>query len=178
MSESALLKAVRDQIRTHDAFRDRQVNVELDEDVAPSVVGDLYVAVIPAGQTPGPHNDVARFASDIIYSVDVCVIMRAPKVPRDRQRDILIATTASLEVYEVAIRSKVDFQEAVNVAADAYILAETGSTDVFVEMLKYHGCGRIRRAPAELFAGTPGEPVAAIKRTYHFRGARRLLNRG
>ena len=176
MSESALLRAVRDRIRTHASFSNRQVQVELDDNYCPAIVGDLYVMVVPAGQSEGAHNSVSRYASDILYAVDITVVMRAPKVPRDRQREILIATAASLEVYQLAIESKIDFQEAVTTAANAYIAAEGGGSP-FTEMLKYAGADRIRRAPAELFTGSSGEPVAAIMRTYHYRGARRVKTR-
>jgi hypothetical protein len=176
MSETALLRAVRDQIRTHASFTDRQVQIELDENYCPAIVGDLYVMVIPAGQSEGEHQSQARYASDVIYAVDITVVMRAPKVPRDRQREILIDTAASLEVYQLAIESKIDWQEAVRTAANVYVAAEGGGSP-FTEELKYTGCGRIRRAPSELFTAAAGEPVAAIMRTYHYRGSRRVKTR-
>lgn len=176
MSESALLRAVRDQIRTHNDFANRQVDVELDETVPP-VAGDLYVIVFTGSQEPGPTHNGNQGASDILYGVNVSVAMRAPRKPRDRQRELFIATASSLQTYQNAIMSKVDFQYAVNSAANAYIATEESSSEGFIEALKFAGAGPIRRAPAELFSGTPAEPVAAVIRTMNFRGARRIVTR-
>ena len=172
MSESALLRATRDRIREHADFTDRQVNVELDER-APATAGDLYIIVTFGSVQPGPNHHPAGSVIDWVYGVNVSIVMRAPKKPRDRTRELWVETSASLQTHMDAVMSRVDFQYPLLADANAYILAEESSTFGFVEPLRFAGAGPIRQAPAEVFAGT-GEPAAAVIRTLQFAGARRV----
>lgn len=176
MSESALVRAVRDRIRAHSDFADHQVRVELDE-FAPPVTGNLYVMVLSAGEEAGPRHNPNQGASDKLYHVDVTVCLRATHRPRDRQREMFVGLTKSFETYKVAIENQIDFRYEVNDAADAYILAETGSSEGFIEPLKFASVSPFRRAPASLFLAAEGETVAAVLRPIHFRGARRIVTR-
>ncbi len=185
MSESALLRAVVTQIRLHNSsatYLARQVEVEIDE-TAPATVADLYVMVIPAGVEAGPAHNTSGGVVDKIYSVDVAIALRAPKKPRDRRREYLtdFRGTAGIGAHfarhELNINLQIDFSYAVNATADAFILAESASSDGFIEPLKFAGLGPIREAPAEVFAGMPGEGTAALIRTIRYRGARRIENR-
>ncbi len=188
MSESALLRAVVTEIRAHVAdvgppivltYLPRQIEVEIDE-FAPATVGDLYIMVIPAGVEAGPTHNTSGGVIDRIHSVDVAIALRAPKKPRDRRREYLTdfrGTTgigAHFAGHELNINQQIDFQNIVMTTANALILAESASTEGFVETLKFAGVGPIRGAPAEVFAGMPGESVAALIRTIRFRGARRI----
>src|SRR3972149_673131 len=101
MSESALLRAVRDRIRLHADFENRQVEVELDEHVPPTS-GDLYVLVVSAGVEPGPSHVTNAGAIDKLYNVDATSAMRAPRVPSDRRRSLFIGLSETLETYEAA----------------------------------------------------------------------------
>ncbi len=176
MSESALCRAVRDEIRLHADFQNRQVNVELDEE-APPTAHDVYAMVISAGVQSGPSHDTNSGASDLLYNVDVALAIRAPKKPRDRRRELFIALASSFETFQNAIAARVDFQYDVLAAANAYILAETASAEGFIEPLKMAPLAPFRAARAELFAAGLGEQVAAIIRRIHFRGARRIVTR-
>ena len=182
MSESALLRAVVTEIRAHNVsatYRARQVEVEYDE-FAPATVGDLYIMVIPAGVEAGPTHNTSGGVIDRIYSVDVAIALRAPKKPRDRRREYLtdFRGTASVGAHfarhEFNISEQIDFQNIVMTTANALILAESASTEGFIETLKFAGLGPIHDAPAEVFAGMSGESVAALIRTIRFRGARRI----
>jgi len=176
MSESALLRAVRDRIRLHADFENRQVEVELDEHVPPTS-GDLYVLVVSAGVEPGPSHVTNAGAIDKLYNVDVTIAMRAPRVPSDRRRSLFIGLSQSFETYEAAVELQVDFKYPVLAAANAYLFAETGSTEGFIEPLKFAGVGPFRQVPAETFYAASGEIVAAVVRTIRFRGARRIQTR-
>ena len=191
MSESALLRAVVTEIRAHNSsatYLARQVEVEIDE-FAPATVGDLYIMVIPAGVEAGPtHNESGGLASssgwiDRLYSVDVSIVLRAPKKPRDRRREYLtdFRGTASIGSHFARhwlnIGEQIDFNYAVTTTANALILAESGSTDEFIEPLRFASLGPIREAPSEVFAGMPGGGAAALIRTIRYRGARRIENR-
>lgn len=182
MSESALLRAVVTEIRAHNSsatYLARQVEVEFDE-FAPATVGDLYIMVIPAGVEAGPDHSTSGGVIDRVYAVDVAIAMRVPKKPRDRRREFLTdfrGTTgigAHFAQHELNINEQIDFQNIVMTTANALILAETTSAEGFTETLKFAGVGPIREAPAEVFAGMPGESAAALIRTIRFRGARRM----
>jgi len=155
---------------------DRQINVELDE-MAPPTASDVYVMVIPGGVEAGPTHNVSGGVIDKLYSVDVSIAIRAPRKPRDRQRDFFIALTRSFEVYQRDVEAQIDFNYPTIDAANAYIVAETTSTYGFTEPLKFASVDPFRQAPSELFLGNPGEQVAAIVRRIHFRGARRIVVR-
>lgn len=185
MSESALLRAVVTEIRAHNisaTYLARQVEVEIDE-LAPATVGDLYIMVIPAGVEPGPAHNSSGGVIDKLYGVDVAIALRAPKKPRDRRREYLTDFRGTAGVgahfarHELNINLQIDFNYDVLGTANAFILAESGSADGFMEPLKFAGLGPIREAPAEVFAGVPGEPAAALIRTIRYRGARRIENR-
>ncbi len=191
MSESALLRAVVTEIRAHNSsatYLARQVEVEIDE-FAPATVGDLYIMVIPAGVEAGPTHDQSGGAAassgwiDRLYSVDVSIVLRTPKKPRDRRREYLtdFRGTASVGAHFARhwlnIGEQIDFNYDVTTTANALILAESASTDGFIEPLRFASLGPIRDAPAEVFAGMAGESTAAFIRTIRYRGARRIENR-
>ena len=174
MSESALLRAVRDEIQAHADFNARQVTIEPDEQF-PATAADVHIAVLFGGVTAGPTQDTNEGASDLIYGIDVAIAMRSPKKPRDRQWDLWVDTTTSFETIQVSIDSKIDFKNAVMTAANVFITAETSSAG-FIETLKLASVGSIRDAPPEAFAGTGGG-TAALIRTLQYRGARRVVAR-
>ena len=176
MSESALVRAVRDRIRLHAEFENRQVEVELDEHIPP-LAGDVYVLVMPGGVEPGPSHPTNQGAIDKLYGVDVAIALRAPRVPTDRRRSLFIALSSSFEIYQAAVELQVDFKYPVLDAANALILAESGSTQGFIEALKFAGVGPFRLIDANTYQASAGEPVAAVMRTIRFRGARRLVTR-
>ncbi len=188
MSESALLRAVVTEIRAHNSsatYLARQVEVEFDE-LAPATVGDLYIMVIPAGVEPGPAHNTSGGVIDKLYGVDVVMVLRVQKKPRDRRREFLtdFRGTASVGAHfarhELNINLQIDFSYDVLAAANTFILAETASADGFMEPLKFAGLGPIREAPAEVFAGVPsklGKDTEALIRTIRYRGARRIENR-
>jgi hypothetical protein len=133
--------------------------------------------VLSGGTEAGPSHATNEGAIDKLYHVDVVVAMRAPKVPRDRQRDMFVALTSSFETHQLAIEGQIDFKNAVMTAANAFILAETSSTEGFIETIKFASTGPFQAAPASLFLGTTGEERAAVIRRIHYRGARRVWTR-
>ena len=182
MSESALLRAVVTEIRAHNSsatYLARQVEYEIDE-LAPATVGDLYIMVIPAGVEAGPTHNTSGGVRDRLHNVDVAIALRAPKKPRDRRHEYLTDFRGTTSVgaqfagHDMNINEQIDFQNIVMTTANALILAESGSSEGFIETLKFAGLGPIHDAPGEVFAGMPGESAAALIRTIRFRGARRI----
>lgn len=178
MSESALLRAVRDQLRASPAsYTTAQCDIELDFDIIPSSVGDLYVMVLSGGYQTHPNHATSGGVIDEVYSIDVAVVKRAPKVPRDRRRDMLFPALNSLRTEIKKIVLQIDFKYAVTTAANVIILADDSSSEGFTEPLKLESVGRVQDCPAEWFKAMPGEQVAGVMRVIHFGGARRVTTR-
>ena len=178
MSESALLRAVRDQLRASPvSYTNAQCEIELDTDELPAAVGDKYIAVLPAGWVEGPEHRSGG-VKDYIYSIDVAVILRSTRLPRDRKRDTLYATLSGLN-YEInRISNQIDFKYAVNTAANVIILADESSSEGFIEPLGVASVdAKPTPVPSEWFAGVAGEPQAGLMRVIHFHGARRIVTR-
>lgn len=173
MSESALLRAVRDRIRAHADYENNHCNVEIDER-APSVAPDLYIIVWHGGVNAGPVHFDSDGDLDTVYGVNVSIAIRSTRIPRDRTRDTYIGLVGSFEVHQRNINAQIDKKIEVITAANVYITAEEpAGQQGFGIPLKFSAAGPIREAPAEIFAGFPGETAAALIRTLEYRGARR-----
>lgn len=172
MSETALLVAVRDQIREICGYKPHECNIEYDE-VPPAIAGEVYVVVMPGGWQPGENNAKGGGVLDEIYSVDVSVIMRATRIPRDKTRDLYLDLLDGLNVRVKAIRAAVHFNLEVMAAANENL--EDSSALPFIETLKFSGMDRRPRlVGAEVFGDKPGERRAGLARTINFSGARRI----
>jgi hypothetical protein len=173
-AEKNLLLAVRDALRVAGPYTEAQCDIEMDEQ-APATAGDTYIVVTTGGWQPGPTHQKSGGVNDLIYAVDVGVVKRAGATPRDRRRNIFFRNLSSLDAELDKIFTAIDFEYDVMNAANALILAETGSTNGFIRPLVFTGMDRKPRVvPAEFFAGAPGENAAALMRTISFGGARRL----
>ena len=168
-SETALLQAVRDQIRERCGYKDYECECEYDE-MAPATTGDIYIAVLPGGWQPGPVNDLGGGVLDEILGVEVCVVKRATSKPRDRKRGLFLENLEGLNERIFSILAQQHFCVEVKARADALI----DSTEMFIEMLKWAGCDqRPRAVGSEFFAARSGENSAGLARSVYFRGATR-----
>lgn len=178
MSERALIIAARDRIRALAAYEDRQVRAEWDER-APATAHDTYIMILPGGVEVDPLQITNGILTGKSYGLDVVVALRAPKKPRDRERDLWIALSSSFEAHMNNVLAQLDGDYTTITNANAQMVTDgtaTGTCDTFIEPLNCAGLGPIRAAPAELYAGFPGEATAALVRTIRFRGARRLIS--
>lgn len=175
MSQSALARAVRDRIAALAAFRDNQVTVEIHE-WAPATAGDYHIIVTDGGIVAAPRQETSGCVIDKWHGIDVIIAIRSRNIPRDRTRNAWIALSNSFETYAELIEQQIDFSDVTRAAANAYILAETGSTQGFITPLVWVATGPIREAPPEIFAGF-GDETAALVRTLQFRRARRIRSR-
>lgn len=175
-SETALLEAVRNRLRTQLSLPDDACEIEFDE-MAPATTGDTYLVVLPGGVTDGPAHKTSGQVIDEVIGVDVTVVRRATAVPRDRHRDVYLRNLTSLNDLIQQVRDAIDFKYEVNIAANAIISGLTGSQHGFIEPLKFAGMDkRPRKVSADFFAASK-EPVAGLARTVNFRGARRMQAR-
>ena len=171
MSETALLTAVRHQIITKCGYTDSQVGIELDE-IIPPLVGDVYVHVAPGEWTPGDANNTSGGVLDEVLSVDVTVIMRAAKVPKDRRRGVLIDNLDGINVRLRKIITAIG-NFSYDLINEANALLSDGA-EGFVEPLRFRGMSKPHVVPSEQFSARAGEPQAGIERTAKFGGARRI----
>jgi hypothetical protein len=176
-AEKNLLIATRNQLRTELSLEDNQCNVELDE--APATVGKFYYLVMPGGVSPGPTHNTSGGVFDLLYGVDVRVIVRATEVPRDRKRDVFIGNLGALADKLDAAIGVIDFRYELLSAANALIEAEVvppAGEVQFVEPLKLASMDpKPIPVGGEMF-GASGEG-AGIMRTLRFHGARRITYR-
>lgn len=172
MSEIALLTAVRNTIRSLAEFSDREVEIEFDEWAMPQIASQ-YVAVMPGGVTPGPAHNTSGGVVDKVYGVNVMVVVRATRKPRDRARDLYLQNLSGLGVLLDKIESAIDFNYIVMNAANDLISPGQG----FHEPLKFAGLGNMQLVSSEAFGGKSGEPQAGLKRVLMFGGARRTESR-
>lgn len=172
-AEKHLLVAVRDRLRTECSYAPEQCEIEFDEEW-PAIVGDRYVAVLPAGWGPGPRNSTSGGVSDRVYSVDVAVVLRIRHVPRDRRRDVFLNNVANLDDELERIHNAIDWQYAVNTTANALILADSASAEGFIEPLRFAGVTRKPRLVGPDAFASKETQAAGLARTISFGGARRI----
>ena len=180
VSEMHLLNEIEIRILAHATagYTAKNVGVDIDER-APSTAPDVFIVVIPAGIEAGPRH-AGGGAEDLIYSVDVLIALRATKFARDRERNMLTALTKSFYLHQKNINAQIDFVNAMMGSINIQMITDseaTGVCDTFIEPLRFLSAGRIREAPAEIFAGVRGESAAALVRTLHYGGARREVKR-
>jgi hypothetical protein len=172
-AEKNLLLAVRNRLRSQGPYTLQECEIEFDE-MAPATVGNTYLAVMPAGWTPGPRHKTCGGISDLLYSVEVVVIKRITHVPRDRSRDVYFRNLRALTEDIDKVFTIIDFQYDLMNAANTLINTETGSEEGFIEPLKFTSISpKPQLVPAEVFAGT-NEDRAGLKRSIVFGGARRI----
>lgn len=186
LAEKALLLATRNRLRMPlnqafpsqggAGFSDDECQVEFDH-MAPATIGKRYIAVMPGGWRPGPCHNTSGGVNDLVYGVDVLVVVRVGNVARDRLRDTFLNNVGALDEQIDKLFPVIDFNESLRNDANTIIQAEGGSTEPFIENLRFTGTdARPRLADAELFAGTTGQ-AAGLMRVIHFHGARRITTK-
>lgn len=170
-AEKSLLLAVRDRLRSQVPYEADQCEIEYDE-LAPAIVGQTYVAIMPAGFAKGKYHDTSGGIADLVFSVDVLVVKRIGNVARDRRRDVFINNVGALNEELDKIFSVVDFNYDVMNLANAKVAAETAITTAkFHKPLLFAGIERRPRlAPAEIFGGAV-DTKAGLMRVISFGGA-------
>lgn len=173
--ESALLTAVTEALITTLSYTETQCNIEFDE-IPPASVGDFYVAVMPGGSRPGPRNNTSGGILDEYIDIDIAVIQRAPKLPRDRSRQLLITALSGINARHRQILAAFgQFNYTVMNAATALL----DNAEGFVEPLYWAGNeSKARIVSGEYFKGQSEEEFAGLVRVAHYRGARRIQHIG
>ena len=180
-AETALLVAVRNRLREVGGFADDACAVEFDE-MAPAKTGDVYLAVLPGGWSPGPRHNTSGGVNDLLYSVDVVVIRRIRQVPRDRLRNVFLDHLGGLNETIDIVYPIIDFSYPLLRAANTLIQSATGENDGydggFIEPLKFSGVDRRpKQYDGSMFGASSQQPGVALGRTISFSGARRITTK-
>lgn len=176
-AETALLLAVRDRLIDAAGYSDKSCAVEYDEQL-PAIAGDLYVAVMPGGWTPGPRHRTSGGVNDLLYSVDVSVLIRIRAVPRDRRRDVFAMNLDALNERIDEIWPLIDFDYTTINAASTMITERNESEEGFCEPLQFSSVDRRPRLVAgDVYAADSSQAHVALARSINFNGARRITTK-
>ena len=154
-----------------------ECNCEWDK-MAPSITGNFYIIVEPAGASVGPNNNDG--ARSRLFHFDITIFMRATHIGRDRQRDLWIEDTKAFHVHEEIIETAVDYNYTTMASANSKLVADgeaTGDCDVFIVPTQFSDATKITPAAGTVFAAGPNETVAALMRTLRYRDAHRIVQR-
>lgn len=176
-SETYLLTAVRDRIRTELSIQDEQCRIEPDE-IVPAVGTDFYVAVIPAGMSGGPTHNQNDAVFDLYLSVKVVCYQKIGNVPRDRRRDVFLERLTGLNARLDKIMYAIDKNRSVVETASNLLQVEVPLANPFIEPLRFVSLdSKPRAVVASEYDGTPdaqnaSNPVVALARGVTFGRAR------
>lgn len=163
-TEVALLLAVRDILRAKGGYSESECDCEYDEEPSITTLGDVYLAVVPAGWAPGPDNNACGGVLDELVSVDVACIVRGTQFPTDRLRNLFMNQLSGLNRHVRKVLTAVgNFQYEINNLANASL-----NDQGFVEPLRFGS------VDARYFGGREGDKNAGMVRVVHLVGARRL----
>ena len=172
-TESLILQGVVNRLRSCCGYSESECEVELDEQF-PAIVDDLYVAVIPAGITPGPRHNTAGRIFDYLYAVSVVIVQRTRNIARDRQRNVMLARMDSLAAEISKIDPVLDFNYDTMNAINATI--DDGQQGL-VEPLRFQTAdARPRVVSPDLFASNQTQQ-AGLMRSFTYGAARRITNK-
>ncbi|OGT57669.1 MAG: hypothetical protein A3E01_02725 [Gammaproteobacteria bacterium RIFCSPHIGHO2_12_FULL_63_22] len=163
MSEESLLLAVRNEIRTSLKYKPSECDVEFDGRPL-AIAGETYIAVWPGEWS---NDGQTEHFLDERHGVQVNVYLRAPKVPRDRSRNLLLDAKASVNVRCRAIMLAIHMNYAVMDAANDLLLP---SATGFHHPLRFQGCSAPQVVTGDYFYAQ-SESFAGLLRTIRFGGA-------
>lgn len=180
VSRRALVLAVRDQLRTdfpteftNDSWKNDEIQEEMKETAHPTT-GDKYVCVWPGSLVPGPYMFGDGKIDDYLCSVNVSVIVRIPKWPKDRQREAYLKFSESLDSYVNQVEESINGSYTVMNAANTYITAnEVGTQSGFHHPLIFASKDLEPRIYGGQFFESRGEKFAALAHRITFDSARR-----
>lgn len=183
-AEIALLEAVHTQIITKLPLRAEQCDIEPEEDLAPAIAPDIYLAIVPNGVFPGPRQNTSGGVWDLTFSVRIVAYEKIADVARDRQKNVYLNRVKNLNgLLSRAIRFLV-FNQDVRTRAENLLsgLAEGGQ---FPEPFKTFTPDKAARSVswdvydgAQPSGGNPiVSPILAMKRGVTLDGCRFLRDR-
>jgi hypothetical protein len=171
--EIYLLEAVRDTIRDKLGLTATECDCEYDEQI-PSIAGDRYVAVIPAGCDPGPKHQTSAGVHDALHAVQVLILVRATTTPRDRRRSVFLERLNGINTLLSGIIKVIDWQMDLLSLTNHLLAVDYPAAQPFNEMLRLTRIdAKPRMVNSEAFASGPSAYVA-MARSAWFGRCRRM----
>lgn len=182
VAETALLKAVRDTLRTGMSLRVSQCDVELDDQL-PAVAEDFYLTVMAAGCQPGERHSSSGGVWDMRYSIRVVVYQRCGHVARDRKTDLFLDLQTGLNARLDAAIRLIDNSYTLLAAAKLLLVGTTAEIGEYPEPFRaFQPDTNFRTVFTEPYnaaqmSGMPADPVVGISRGVTFNRARFMSER-
>ncbi|HUT88741.1 MAG TPA: hypothetical protein VMY37_04550 [Thermoguttaceae bacterium] len=172
MSLSALLTAVRNQVRNQLKLEKLECGCQLDGHPPPSF-GGRYVAVHPTGW--GPGDSQIDHGLDEVYRVTCTITMRTPVVPKDRMMDeLFLKALSGMETLAREIIAHVHQNYTVMNEANSLIAGD----DKLIQPLFWDGCDVPPRPETGAWVWSDSAKdighLAALVLPVRFREARRV----
>ena len=189
IAEAAMLRAVRNKLRTDLSLADNQCDVELDDQV-PAIAPDDYFAVTAGGIRMGPNHRSSGGVYDVLIDVRVTMFRRVPEVARDRRRnvflDLLLGTALKLELVVRSLDNNYPLLGSAKAIVDSIIAGginvpaaiSANTTAEWPEPFRTFTADRAPRMvlreqyDAAQMSATGADPIVAISRGITFSGAR------
>tara|TARA_R110000803_G_scaffold210718_2_gene283383 strand:- start:11693 stop:12229 length:537 start_codon:yes stop_codon:yes gene_type:complete len=171
MSESALLCAVRDHLRSQLGYNETECDVEPDEEF-PAITGNKYIAVMPGGWAVGDSGGRRGVGLDEVFGVDILVVIMAKAVPQDRRRNIMLDNLTGLNKRCRDIIVQVHDNWTMLAAANTF-LTDNGEKG-FTEALRFAGGDARPRIFDGISFGKQQTAAAGLGRMISFAGGRRI----
>ena len=169
-AESKLLEAVRDRIRSQTSLRDAQVEMEYDE-LPPAGADDVFVAVMPGTVLRGDPEYGGHAVISKRYGVEVAIIFKIGRRPRDRRRNLYQSNADSVNAVAELIEDVIDANYDLLTVANTALSAAVG--EGFIEPLTFAGYSPLRTVGAEYFTDS-GDAAHGLVRKISFAGAHYL----
>lgn len=177
--ETYVLEGVRDIIRNKVQLNSSQCDCEYDEQI-PSIAGDFYVAVIPAGFETGPKHNASGGVHDLLHSVQVFVVRRSGAVPRDKRRSVFLDQLNGINALIDKIIRAVDWQLDAMSYINHLMYADIPTAAPFIEPIRLLRADvKPKMVNTEMYAGVtsgqPGStPYVGMARSVYFGKIRRI----
>lgn len=167
-ADVALPVAVREILRSRLSLDPLECDIEIDGQ-PPGIAKPSYVAIFEAVGIEERNYDTADGEE---YTINVNVIHRAPFVPRDRQRDLLVTGLGGLNAKCQAVINAISGNWEVTTLANS-MLAEGDAT--FFLPLRARRRGKLMYVTGDWFGQNTDVQKAAVVRTLTFSKAERIV---
>lgn len=164
MSEYAMLRAVRDKLRSSLNYQTHECMIDLDNST-PAIAGQVYVGVSSA-------NWISEYSESLseIFDVDVAIYLKAQVSPRSDYEPLWRDMDRRMR----EIITKLHLQWDVMNAANALIPGDSSTVSKFCVPLRYARANKSMELLDGSHFGSQPDKALGMKRVLHFVGAQRV----
>jgi hypothetical protein len=121
--EIYLLESFKYHLQNAMQLTNAECDIEPDEDIA-ATSGDIYIAILPAGVSPGPFHNTSGQVQDFMYSIKVVVYRRMAATPKDRNASVFLRESKGLNALLSKVANAIDWSASVQYHATNLMQAE------------------------------------------------------